>query len=130
MTSPALRRVLLVEDEPDIQTIATLALETVGGLDVLACGSGAEALAAAPDFGPDMVLLDMLMPEMDGLDTLAALRELPGFATVPVVFLTAKTQRQEIARYRAAGALDVITKPFDPMQLAATLKAIWSRAHA
>ncbi len=130
MTTPVLRRVLLVEDEPDIQTIAILALETVGGLDVLGCSSGAEAVAAAPGFAPDLILLDMLMPEMDGIETLAALRSLPGLAAVPAVFLTAKVQRQEIARYRAAGALDVVTKPFDPMQLATTLRAIWTRAHA
>ena len=79
------------------------------------------------DFAPDLVLLDVMMPDMDGPATLRALRQLPGMAALPVVFMTAKVQPQEVAEYRARGALDVIAKPFDPMTLAAQVREIWAR---
>jgi CheY-like chemotaxis protein len=120
-----LRRILFVEDDPDIQMVARIALEVVGGFEVLGCGSGAEALAAVVQFAPDLILLDVMMPGMDGLATLAALRELPEVRDVPVVFMTAKVQTQEVARYRELGAEDVIAKPFDPMTLPDRVRAIW-----
>src|SRR6476660_364536 len=112
---PALRTILVVEDEPDIRTIVKAALEMVGGMKVRACESGAEALAAVAEFKPQMVLLDVMMPDMDGPGVLARLRENPGTAAIPVVFLTAKAAPSEIQRLRALGAADVLTKPFDPM---------------
>ena len=127
MIDTMLKRVLFVEDDPDIQTVARMALETVGGFTVLGCGSGAEALNAVEAFAPDLILLDVLMPGMDGLETLQSLRLLPGAAAVPVVFMTAKVQAQEVSQYREAGAVDVIAKPFDPMTLPATVRAIWRR---
>jgi CheY-like chemotaxis protein len=123
----SLQRILFVEDDPDIQTVARMALETVGGFTVLTCGSGAEALACAAGFAPDLILLDVMMPGMDGLATLEALRRTPPVADTPVVFMTAKVQAQEVARYRELGAVDVISKPFDPMALADSVQAIWSR---
>jgi diguanylate cyclase (GGDEF)-like protein len=125
-----LTRILIVEDEPDIQAIAQLALEAVGGFTTKVCSSGADALLIAPDFAPDLILLDVMMPGMDGLTTLQALRELPATAATPVMFITAKVQPQEIAQYRERGALDVIPKPFDPMTLAATISAAWERHQA
>ena len=122
-----LARILYVEDDPDIQAVAVMALQTLGGFEVRACGSGAEALACAESYRPDLLLLDVMMPGMDGPSTLAALRTRPGLADVPVVFMTAKVQPQEVARYRELGALDVIVKPFDPMTLAQTLHGIWQR---
>lgn len=125
-----LKRVLFVEDDPDIQTVARMALEVVGGFTVLGCGSGEEALERVEAFAPDLILLDVIMPGMDGLETLRALRLLPGIggiAAVPVVFMTAKVQAQEVLEYRAAGAVDVIAKPFDPMTLPATVRSIWNR---
>jgi CheY-like chemotaxis protein len=130
MATPPLRRILFVEDDPDIQVVTTLALESVGGLRVLACGSGAEALSRFSDFGPDLVLLDVMMPGMDGPTMLAALRRLPNAAATPVVFMTARVQSHEIARYRQLGAADVIAKPFDPMTLANTVQSIWRSLHA
>jgi diguanylate cyclase (GGDEF)-like protein len=124
-TSP-LKRILIVEDEPDIQTIAQIALEAVGGFTVSICSSGSEALASAPTFKPDLILLDVMMPGMDGPTTLKALRAIPALVATPVMFMTAKVQTQEIARYKHLGALDVIPKPFDPMTLSATIKAIWN----
>ncbi len=120
-------RILCVEDDPDIRQIARLSLGTIGRLTVELCASGAEALARAPEFAPDLILLDVMMPGMDGPTTLARLRELPALAGTPVVFMTAKVQPPEVARYRALGAVDVIAKPFDPMTLAKDVKAIWAR---
>ena len=127
--SPPLKKILDVEDEPDIVTIAELALVTLGGFELRSCASGTEALAAVPQFKPDLVLLDVMMPGMDGVATLGALRADPSTSFVPVVFMTARSQPAEIARYRSLGALDVITKPFDPLVLAEQVRAIWQRAH-
>ncbi len=127
MTTKTLEKVLYIEDEVDIQTIARLALESIGGLVVETCSSGREGLDRAAGFSPDLILLDVMMPDMDGPATLRALRQLPGMADVPVVFMTAKVQPQEVAGYRALGALDVIAKPFDPMTLAEQVREIWAR---
>lgn len=125
-----LQRVLYVEDEPDIQAVARLALEMVGGLTVKICSSGDEALREAPSFAPELILLDVMMPGMDGPGTLQALRLIPAMAGVPVVFMTAKVQPQEIAHYTGLGALGVIAKPFDPMTLAEQVRALWTASHA
>ncbi|MBI3948609.1 MAG: response regulator [Armatimonadetes bacterium] len=125
MPKQTLTRILFVEDEPDIQEVARLALEVVGGFTVRVCGSGAEALQVAPEFGPELVLLDVMMPGMDGPTTLKALRGLPSTAETPVVFVTAKAQPHEVARYRELGALGVITKPFDPMALSDEVRRLW-----
>ncbi len=122
-----LKRILCVEDEADIRTVAELALASVGGFTVLLCASGAEAIEKARAFKPDLMLLDVMMPGMDGPDTLKALRALPGLKAVPAVFLTAKALPSEIARYKKLGALDVIAKPFDPMTLAENVRRIWRR---
>lgn len=123
-----LQRIMLIEDDPDIQAIGRLALETVGGLTVQICNSGQAGLEQVKTFAPDLILLDMMMPEMDGIATMRALRARPEAANIPIVFMTAKAQGHEIANYKALGALDVISKPFDPMTLAATVREIWSRA--
>jgi two-component system, OmpR family, response regulator len=125
---PALRKVIVVEDNRDIRTIVKAALEMVGGLEVLACESGAEALGAIGEFGPQLMLLDVMMPDLDGPSLLGRLRERPDTAVLPVVFLTAKAVPSEIQRLRALGALDVLTKPFDPMTLHEQVKAIWAAA--
>ena len=125
MSGEQLQKVLYVEDDGDIRTIALLALETVGGLQVRACSSGAEAVQAAPSFGAQLLLLDVMMPGMDGPTTLARLRELPATRDVPVIFMTAKVQASEIEQYKALGALGVISKPFDPMALAGQVQAHW-----
>jgi CheY-like chemotaxis protein len=125
----SLERILYAEDEPDIQAVAKVALELLGGFQVQVCGNGQEALAAVRDFAPDLILLDVMMPGMDGPSTLAQLRADPATAAIPVVFLTAKVQPAEVVYYQSLGALDVIAKPFDPMTLAAQVKQIWSAAH-
>jgi two-component system, OmpR family, response regulator len=122
-----LQRVLYVEDEPDIQAVAKIALEMLGGFTVKICSSGQDALNEAVAFAPDMILLDVMMPGMDGPSTLQALRQLPELAQVPVAFMTAKVQPAEVAHYKALGALNVIAKPFDPMTLAQQVRSIWEQ---
>ena len=125
-----LTRILYVEDQPDIRLVAKMALEAVGGFTVVACASGQEALDAAPAAMADLLLLDVMMPGMDGPTTLQALRAMPGTATTPVVFMTAKVQASEVALYKSIGALEVISKPFDPMLLSDQLRQIWATAPA
>jgi len=122
-----LKRVLYVEDEPDIQKVAKLALETVGNLEVLICSSGAEAIEKAAPYEPDLLLLDVMMPGMDGPATLAALRAIDSLADVPAVFLTAKVMPSEMEEFKEMGAIDVIAKPFDPMTLADQVRAAWEK---
>ena len=124
----SLQRVLYVEDEPDIRTVARLALEMVGGMQVKICSSGEEALLEAVAFAPDMILLDVMMPGMDGPTTLLNLRKLPELKKVPIAFMTAKVQAAEVAQYRALGAKGVIPKPFDPMTLATQVRALWEES--
>jgi CheY-like chemotaxis protein len=126
MSTP-LNRILYVEDEPDIRMVAQMALQAVGGFTVIACASGQEALDAAPGAGADLLLLDVMMPGMDGPTTLKGLRQLPATADTPVIFMTAKVQAAEVAVYKGLGALEVIPKPFDPMELSAQIQRIWAQ---
>jgi len=123
-----LKRILYVEDEASIRTIAITVLEAVGGFAVIACSSGKQALEAAPLANADLILLDVMMPEMDGPGTLKALREIPQTAQTPAIFMTAKIQTSEILQYKSLGAIDVIRKPFDPMTLSAQISEIWTRS--
>ena len=121
-----LERVLYVDDDDDIREVAELSLTAVAGLSVRLCSTGTEAVAAATAFQPQLIVLDVMMPQMDGPATLAALRADDATRAIPVVFLTAKVQRDEVERYRHLGACDVIAKPFDPMTLGDQLREIWS----
>jgi CheY-like chemotaxis protein len=125
--STKLETILMVEDEPDIQTVAKLSLESIGGFKVEVCSSGQEAIEKAADIKPDLILLDVMMPGMDGPTTLLELKKIPQLSNTPVVFMTAKVQPQEIQQYKEYGAIDVIPKPFDPMSLAENLNSIWTR---
>ncbi len=127
MEANSLQRIMMIEDDLDIQAVAQLALETLGGFTVELCSRGHEALEKAPGFGPDLILLDVMMPGMDGPTTLERLRALPQTARVPVVFMTARVMPHEIDHYKTLGALDVIRKPFDPMTLSSTLNTIWNQ---
>jgi two-component system, OmpR family, response regulator len=123
-----LRTVLYVEDDHDIQEVARLALEVVGGLEVVVASSGDEAIQRAQEAVPDLVLLDVMMPGMDGPTTMSALKRLDGMRDVPIIFVTAKVQSAEIEQYIALGAIGVIAKPFDPMTLADEARALWESA--
>lgn len=127
MTPPMLQRILLVEDEIDIQMVATMALEDIGGFEVEVCDSGLQALDRAPIFEPQLVLLDVMMPELDGLSTFEKMKKIPEIREIPVIFMTARAQQREMEEYRASGAIDVIVKPFDAMTLSDTVRDIWRR---
>ena len=120
-----LKRITYVEDEPDIREVARIGLETLGGFDVDVCADGAEAVARAPTFGPDLILLDVMMPGMDGIETYQALRKVSRLQNTPIVFMTAKAQPSEVERYTALGCAGVIVKPFDPVTLPEQVRSIW-----
>jgi CheY-like chemotaxis protein len=122
------RKILVVDDDPDIRRMAGLALERIGGFRVVLAAGGDEALAAAGREAPDLVLLDVSMPGMDGPATLVALRALQGTARVPVVFFTAASTEAEVARLRALGAVGVIPKPFDVADLPRRIRGILAEA--
>ena len=117
-------RIVLIEDDDDLRLIASMSLETIGGHEVLALESGARAVAEAANFIPDLLILDVSMPLMDGPQTLVALRQQTALRDVPAVFLTAHTQARQVAHYRSLGAVDVIAKPFDPAQLCSRVQAV------
>lgn len=129
MTVPALTKVLYAEDEADIREIAILAIEAIGGFEIATCESGAEVSALARQFQPDLILLDVMMPIMDGPSALFALKQDSQLKDIPVVFLTAKIMNDEINHFKAMGAIDVIAKPFDPMTLATQIQTIWNNHH-
>lgn len=122
-----LKKIIYVEDQKDIQIIARVALEDIGGFELMICSSGEEALANAEGFKPDLFLLDVMMPGMDGPETLAALRKNPELENIPIMFMTAKVQTGEVARLLELGAVDVISKPFDPMTLADEIRKKWQQ---
>lgn len=125
-----LKRITYVEDEPDIRAIAQIALETIGGFTLNMCKSGQEAISSVPAFRPDMILLDIMMPVMDGVQTFHRLRAMPDMNDIPIVFLTAKVQAHEIEGYEALGAAAVIAKPFDPITLSDQVRSIWERTQS
>lgn len=117
--------VLHVDDEPDIREVAAFSLELDPDIALTAAGSGAAALDLLQGgFRPDVILLDVMMPRLDGPDTLARLRALPELEATPVIFMTARVQAGERDRYLNLGAIGVITKPFDPMTLASQVRAL------
>ena len=122
-------RVLLVDDDQDIQVVARLALEAVAGWDVKAVEDPREAVGAALEFGPDVMLLDWMMPGMTGLELYGELKSQPELSGVPVIFLTAKVQPADRELLAEVGA-SLISKPFDPMQLAVQVSKLASQPEA
>ena len=118
------RKALLIDDDPDIRTIGRLSLAHVGGLEVTLAASGLEGIDLARSVRPDVILLDVMMPELDGPSTLQRLRADPVLASIPIIFMTAKVQPHEVARYEAMGAAGVIAKPFNPMTLAEDIRRL------
>lgn len=116
--------VLLIDDEEDIRTVASLSLRRVGGWSVVAAASGPAGIAEARRAPPDLILLDVMMPGCDGPTTLQRLRDDPGTARIPIIFMTAKAQRCEIDEFLEMGAEGVIVKPFDPMRLPEQIRRI------
>ncbi|MDX5411719.1 MAG: response regulator [Rhodobacterales bacterium] len=125
-----LQRILHVDDAEDIRMIIKLTLEMVGGFSVDQFASGQEAVEQSRGCNPQLFLLDFMMPDMDGMETWTALRKLPGFADIPAVFVTAKAEENFSQNMLDQGALAVITKPFDPMELCGQIEAAWKAHHA
>lgn len=113
-----------------LRTVASLALTRIGKFTVELCDNGATAVALAKRFQPDLIMLDVMMPGMDGPATLRALQADPETAAIPVIFLTAKAQPRDVEIFRALGVVDVIAKPFEPMRLSSEISALWNRLHA
>jgi len=125
-----LEHVLCIDDDSDILEIAQMALEDVGALRVTCMSDGDAAVAAAPALRPDFILIDVMMPGMDGPTVLKGLRAKTELARVPVAFMTARIQDAEVRDYLDLGADGVISKPFDPMTLPSEIRVIWERFHA
>jgi len=115
-------RVLHIDDEPDLREIIEISLGLDPGFDIRSCESGTEGVVIAAEWLPDIILLDVMMPVMDGIATLMVLREKPETADIPVIFMTARAQARELDRFRSLGAFGVIAKPFDPMTLATSVR--------
>jgi len=122
-----LQKILHVDDDDDIRIIAKMALEVVGNLTVEQCSSGMDALEVAPQYKPDLFLLDVMMPVMGGEETWQKLRNIPGMENVPAIFMTAKAQDAATGALIELGAIAVITKPFDPMELCSQIRSAWDR---
>jgi CheY-like chemotaxis protein len=120
-------KVLIIDDDADIRSIARLTLSRLGGMEVVEAASGAEGVRKAQNEKPDVILLDMMMPAMDGSETLAALRSQPATAMTPVIFLTAMAVGAEVERMTALGAAGVLIKPFDPRTLSGDVRALIKR---
>jgi len=117
-------RILIIDDEDDIREVAALSLETVAGWDVAVANSGAQGLVRAIEFKPEAILLDVMMPEMDGPSTFRELRKNPATARIPVVLLTAKVQPSDQRTFADLGVEAVLFKPFDPMTLATQIAEV------
>ena len=130
MSVGPLKRILVVDDEPDLLAIISITLRARGNFDVVTCTSGREALEIVARFEPDLILLDVMMPDMDGPMTLKALQEDPQTSSTPVVFITAKVLPRETARYLSLGAVAVIAKPFDQRTLVEEIETIWGHRPA
>jgi CheY-like chemotaxis protein len=116
-------RILLVDDEPDIRELLDISLGLDGEFITRGCASGADALVTAAEWSPSLILLDVTMPYMDGPTTLANLRKNSRTAHIPIIFLTGRTRSVEVEQYLSLGALGVLSKPFDPMTLAASVRS-------
>jgi CheY-like chemotaxis protein len=116
-------RILIIDDEDDIREVAAMSLETVAGWEVMVANSGAQGLLRAASYKPDAILLDVMMPGMDGPTTFRELRKNPATARIPVLFLTAKVQAADRQRFADLGIEAVLVKPFDPMTLATQVAA-------
>lgn|GEM_PF-227998 len=124
------KRILVIDDEDDIREVTSMTLELVGSYEVTTAANGAEGIKCAYRNPPDAILLDVMMPVMDGPSTLAWLREHTSTKDIPVIFLTAKVQASDRRRFEALGVKGVIAKPFDPMKLSAEIEGIlgWSES--
>ncbi len=119
-----MRRILIIDDEDDIREVAALSLETVAGWNVLTANSGTAGIHAAVAEQPDAILMDVMMPAMDGPTTFREMQRTPGIAHIPVLLLTAKVQGVDQRRFAGLGVCGILFKPFDPLTLAEQMCAV------
>jgi len=124
-----LKKILYAEDEPDVQTVVELTVETMSDYEIKVCNNGKRLLECVEEYSPDLILLDVMMPEMDGPTTFKNLQLNENTNKIPVIFMTAKAQVHEIETFKEIGALGIITKPFDPMNLCNEIEEIWKSAN-
>jgi CheY-like chemotaxis protein len=127
-----MKRVLIIDDEEDIREVAALALEATAGWTIFTAGSGAEGIAMATKEQPDAILMDVMMPGVDGPTTFRTMQQDPLLANIPVLLLTAKVQGVDQRRFASLGVAAVLVKPFDPMTLASQISEAlgWKEASA
>ena len=121
-------KVLIIDDEEDTRSICSMSLGLIDGAEVFEAASGKEGIAKAADYSPDVIILDLLMPEMDGAETLRGLRKNPDTAKIPVIFLTTKGMFSEFDSLKSLGALAVLAKPFDPTKIGSQIQEILATA--
>lgn len=119
-----MHRILIIDDEDDIREVAALSLETVAGWEVMVASSGAQGLARAATYQPDAILLDVMMPEMDGPSVALSLKDNPRTSAIPVILLTAKVQARSLRAFSHLKVAGVLSKPFDPVTLAGQIAAV------
>jgi len=122
-----LNKILYVEDQKDIQLVAQYALESIARFELKTCNNGKEALEVIHEFAPDLILLDVMMPVMDGPTTLKNIRKQDRFSNIPIIFMTAKVLPNEVSELLDLGATGVITKPFDPVSLGEQVRDIYNK---
>lgn len=122
-----LKKILYAEDERDVQTIVEISIWSTSSYEIKICDNGKLLLDCVEDYNPDLILLDAMMPEMDGITTLRNLRLNEKTKNIPVIFITAKAQTHEVKSFNESGVIGVITKPFDPMSLSSSIKEIWDK---
>jgi two-component system, OmpR family, response regulator len=122
-----LKKILYAEDEPDVQTVVELTVQTMSSYDIKICNDGKKLLECVDNYKPDLILLDVMMPEMDGPTTFKFLQETESTKNIPVIFMTAKVQAHEIENLNKTGVIGIITKPFDPVTLCSEIEEIWNK---
>jgi len=122
-----LKKILYAEDEPDVQTVVELTIQCMSDYEIKICNNGKRLLECVQDYNPDLILLDVMMPEMDGPTTYKNLQADELTQNIPVMFMTAKAQVHEIEKFNNLGSLGVITKPFDPVTLCSEIDNFWNK---
>lgn len=120
-----LKRILYAEDEPDVQTVVEITIQTMSNYEIKVCSNGKLLLDCVEEYNPDLILLDVMMPEMDGPTTFKHLKQDEKTKNIPVIFMTAKAQTHEVETFKQSGAIGIVTKPFDPLILCTEIEKIW-----
>lgn len=124
-----LKKILYAEDEPDVQTVVEMTINAMSNYEIKVCDNGKKLLDCVDDYNPDLILLDVMMPEMDGPATFKNLQSSERTKNIPVIFMTAKAQVHEIEIFKESGVLGIITKPFDPVSLCSDIEKIWNESN-